>query len=83
MAQLNVALIGYAFMGRAHSNAYTLWQQLRSPVAPSRAQYVQLEAASQLATLTGAPATLELKDEGATLNFPLPRQAVSLIVLGW
>jgi xylan 1,4-beta-xylosidase len=41
-----------------HSNAYTLWQSLGSPVAPTKPQYVQLEAAAQLATLANAPATV-------------------------
>src|SRR6185503_4187417 len=52
-----------------HSNAYTLWQKLGSPIAPTRAQYQQLEAASQLASLTGAPTTVALENGAATLKF--------------
>jgi xylan 1,4-beta-xylosidase len=66
-----------------HSNAYTLWKSLGSPTAPSRGQYAQLEAASQLATLTGAPATIAVDGGSAKLKFQLPRQAVSLLVVSW
>src|SRR5687768_1259915 len=66
-----------------HSNAYTLWKSLGSPTAPSRGQYAQLEAASQLATLTGAPGTIVVENGSAKLKFPLPRQAVSLLVVSW
>ena len=36
MAHLNVALIGYAFMGRAHSNAYRQVGRFFSPKHPPR-----------------------------------------------
>ena len=67
----------------AHSNAYTAWQRLGSPAAPTPAQYKQLEAASQLTRLDGAPATLDVADGRASLQMTLPRQAVSLIVIEW
>ena len=66
-----------------HSNAYALWQKLGSPTAPTRPQYLQLEAASQLALLETAPASVTVESGVATLKFPLPRQAVSLLVLTW
>ena len=66
-----------------HSNAYTLWQSLGSPTAPSRAQYAQLEAAAQLGALENAPATAPVSQGEATLSFALPRQAVSLLVFQW
>lgn len=66
-----------------HSNPYGLWKALGSPVAPSRPQYTQLQAASQLAQLAGAPAAAEVAAGVATLRFSLPRQAVSLLVLAW
>jgi xylan 1,4-beta-xylosidase len=68
---------------KAHSNAYTAWQAQGSPATPSAAQYQALEAASELATLKGAPATVDVKDGKATLPITLPRQAVSLVVLEW
>ena len=66
-----------------HSNAYTLWQSLGSPTAPTRAQYTQLAAAAQLGQLENAPASLAVAGGAASLKFPLPRQAVSLVLLCW
>ena len=40
MASLNVALIGYAFMGRAHSNAYRQVNHFFSPKNPARMKVV-------------------------------------------
>jgi xylan 1,4-beta-xylosidase len=68
---------------KSHSNAYTVWQQQGSPAKPTPAQYKALEAASELATLQGAPASVDVKDGTATLPMALPRQAVSLVVLEW
>jgi len=66
----------------SHSNAYALWKRMGSPIAPNAEQYAQLLAASQLARLE-APATLRVEKGQATLQFALPRQAVSLVVLEW
>lgn len=66
-----------------HSNAYAEWLRMGSPVAPDLKQYAALEKASQLTPLAGAPASLEVAGGKATLDFPLPRQAVSLVVLEW
>jgi xylan 1,4-beta-xylosidase len=66
-----------------HSNAYAAWQRLGSPAAPTAAQYKQLEAASELAPLEGAPASVDVADGRASLKLALPRQAVSLIVIEW
>lgn len=83
-AEAATAHVAHYRVDATHSNAYTLWQSLGSPVAPTKPQYTQLAAAAQLATYTGAtPATLTTADGAATLTFPLPRQAVSLLVLSW
>ena len=66
-----------------HSNAYALWLALGSPNAPTRAQYAQLETAAQLAQLETSPSSLSAAGGVATLKFPLPRQAVSLLILKW
>jgi xylan 1,4-beta-xylosidase len=68
---------------RTHSNAYTVWQQQGSPATPSPEQYKALETAARLATLTGAPATVDVADGKASLPITLPRQAVSLVVVEW
>ena len=65
-----------------HSNAYTAWQRMGSPQAPTPAQYAQLEKAGQLEAMPG-PATIDVADSRATLRFTLPRQAVSLLVVEW
>jgi len=66
-----------------HSNAYAEWKRLGSPLAPTRPQYAQLEAASELARLEGAPATVRVERGAAALAFALPRQGVSLLLLEW
>lgn len=66
-----------------HSNCHTLWRSFGSPVAPTKPQYQQLEAAAQLALLENQPATLAVVGGAATLKFSLPRQGVSLLVFEW
>ena len=63
-----------------HSNAFTAWQRLGSPAQPSAEQYRELEAAGKLASMS-APNTLQVQNGQAKLNFALPRQAVSLLVI--
>jgi len=66
-----------------HSNAYAEWQRMGSPMAPDQDQYNQLIAAGELATLETSPASVSVQASTMTLNFTLPRQAVSLLVLEW
>jgi xylan 1,4-beta-xylosidase len=63
-----------------HSNSYTAWQRLGSPLAPDEKAYEELRAAGQLATL-GNPADLRVTSGRTQLTFPLPRQAVSLLLI--
>ncbi len=65
-----------------HSNAFTAWQRMGAPAGPSFAQYKELLAAGRLARLD-TPATVDVAAGAATLDFVLPRQAVSLLVLEW
>lgn len=65
-----------------HSNAFTAWQRMGSPPAPTPEQYAQLEKAGRLERLE-TPATIPMHDSQVTLTFTLPRQAVSLLVLEW
>jgi xylan 1,4-beta-xylosidase len=62
-----------------HSNAYATWRRMGSPIAPTRAQYTELEAAGKLATLE-PPTTLRGDGGALAVRFSLPRQAVSLVV---
>ncbi|MGA2053003.1 MAG: beta-xylosidase [Opitutales bacterium] len=75
---------------QTHSNSYTAWKNMGSPENPTPAQYAQLEKAGQLQTInppaalisTGNPTTLQFGNQ-ATLQFTLPRQSVTLLVLTW
>ncbi|HUG11596.1 MAG TPA: beta-xylosidase [Opitutaceae bacterium] len=66
-----------------HSNAYAEWLRMGSPVAPNEQQYATLEKVSALTPLTGEPATVTITEGSAALDFTLPRQGVSLLVLEW
>ncbi len=65
-----------------HSNAYSAWKRMGAPLAPSRAQYRQLEAAGQLEQV-GTPMTIAVQGGSASVSFALPRQGVSLIMVEW
>ena len=62
-----------------HSNAYEAWKRMGSPLPLSTAQHTQLEEAGKLATV-GAPETVSFENGALELTFPLPRQAVMLLV---
>lgn len=66
-----------------HSNAFAEWERMGSPIAPNLRQYVTLKQQGDLARLRGAPESVRIAGGTATLNFALPRQAVSLVVLEW
>jgi xylan 1,4-beta-xylosidase len=66
----------------SHSNSFTAWKRMGSPIAPNQQQYAELEAASTLARIE-TPATVRIEGGQATVPIVLPRQAVSLIVLEW
>ena len=65
-----------------HSNAYTAWQRMGSPHAPTPAQYSHLEKAGQLEAMPG-PSIIDVAGSRATMGFILPRQAVSLLIVEW
>jgi xylan 1,4-beta-xylosidase len=65
-----------------HSNSYEVWKKMGSPQKPTDEQYRQLERAGQL-ELLAAPEWRTAKDGKIVLRFPLPRQGVSLVRLGW
>jgi xylan 1,4-beta-xylosidase len=74
--------IRQALVDETHSNAFTAWKKMGSPVAPSDAQYAQLEAASHLQD-GPAPALIRNPDDDLVLRLTLPRHAVSLVTLEW
>ena len=65
-----------------HSNAYAEWKRMGSPIAPTRPQYAQLEAAGRLGRFD-APTSIRVEKGTASIGFGLPRQAVSLLVVEW
>jgi xylan 1,4-beta-xylosidase len=67
---------------RDHSNAFTAWQRLGSPAAPTPAQYIELEKFAQLAELESAK-KVTAREACLPLTFALPRQAVSLLTFEW
>jgi xylan 1,4-beta-xylosidase len=78
----DVARLEHWRIDENHSNAYGAWKRQGSPLAPNRKQYDELAVASQLSTLADAPEQVRVSAPGeATLEFDLPRQGVSLIIL--
>ncbi len=65
-----------------HSNAFTVWRAMASPVTPTPDQHQMLEKASELAVARG-PADLPIAGGSATIKLEIPRQAVSLVELSW
>jgi len=65
-----------------HSNAFTTWKSMGSPLQPTPEQFAQLEKAGQLAALE-SPGNLTITDGRIALPLHLPRQSVSLLVIRW
>jgi xylan 1,4-beta-xylosidase len=65
-----------------HSNAFTVWKQMNSPLQPTAKQFAQLEKAGQLAELE-APKTVTIEKGQVHVKMELPRQAVSLLVFDY
>jgi xylan 1,4-beta-xylosidase len=63
-----------------HGNAYTAWLRLGSPASPSPEQYAELARASELGTLEGSPSSVPIRAGNVSVEFTLPRHAVSLLV---
>jgi xylan 1,4-beta-xylosidase len=66
----------------SHSNAFTAWVRMGSPVSPTPGQKGELESSGKLALL-GPPETVQVEGGSVTLALSLPRQAVSLLQLEW
>jgi xylan 1,4-beta-xylosidase len=64
-----------------HGNSFTLWKALGSPQKPTPEQYADLEAAGNKLSTLGPDTTTAITNHTATLDFKLPRQGVSLLVL--
>lgn len=65
-----------------HSNAYTAWLAMGSPQDPTPEQVAVLKSASELGFLEPTEST-DMLEGTCTLQFELPRHAVSLVHLQW
>jgi xylan 1,4-beta-xylosidase len=64
----------------SHSNAYSAWKRMGSPLAMNDKQYAELDKADGLEMLS-EPQALKISRNSAKLEFTLPRQAISLLVI--
>ena len=67
---------------RAHSNAFTTWQEMGSPESLSQEQRERLERDAQL-QLLDSPQSVAAGNGKVHLQFVLPRQGMSLLRLRW
>ena len=65
---------------KQHSNSYTAWLEMGSPIAPTNEQRAALLKAAELASAE-TPRSIKPARGATTLDFTLPRQGVSLLVL--
>ncbi len=65
-----------------HSNAFTAWKEMGSPLSLSESQDAALERAGQLQLLT-SPRWVPVEGRTVHLQFALPRQALSLLTVSW
>jgi xylan 1,4-beta-xylosidase len=82
-ANLTTAKLTHHRIDQNHSNAYAEWLRMGSPIAPDLRQYAALEAASNLTVLKDSPPSVAVANGKAALDFPLPRQGVSLVTVEW
>ena len=75
------ALVEHFRIDAAHSNAFAAWKDMGSPQQPSEKQYRELESAGHLQLLSSP--VWSTANDGVTLHFDLPRQAVSLVRVTW
>lgn len=65
-----------------HSNAYGVWKKMGSPQSPSAEEYQQLERAGDL-ELMESPRWMPTEKGTLSLEFTLPRHALSLLRFSW
>jgi xylan 1,4-beta-xylosidase len=76
------AKVSHYRVDETHGNSFTLWKSMGEPQNPTPEQYTELEAAGKLATLV-PDAETQITEHTASLDFSLPRQGVSLLVVEW
>jgi xylan 1,4-beta-xylosidase len=75
-------LLHHYRVDQEYSNAYEVWKEMGKPQNPTTKQYTELEKAGQLALFT-TPKWVSPCEGSVLVEFELPRQAVSLVVLNW
>jgi xylan 1,4-beta-xylosidase len=75
-------LIQHFRIDQQHSNSYETWKKMGSPKKPTAEQITTLEKSGQLQLLT-SPEWVNVKNGELTMQFPLPRQAVSFLKITW
>jgi xylan 1,4-beta-xylosidase len=65
-----------------HSDAFTVWQRMGSPLQPTVKEFTELARAGQLTELEPAK-KIRFRNGQTVLHLNLPREAVSLLVLEW
>jgi xylan 1,4-beta-xylosidase len=81
IASGNATLTQYR-IDSGHGNSYAAWLRMGSPLPLSDSQYSELEKAGQLAALVPQK-NVRVEVGRVDMKFPMPRQAVSLLVLTW
>lgn len=76
------ALVQHFRIDANHSNAFSVWQRMGSPDSLSVSQLEELQRAGELQLLT-SPEWIAIENRAVHLQFPLPRQALSLLRLEW
>jgi xylan 1,4-beta-xylosidase len=76
------AVVEHFRIDRTHSNAFTTWKEMGSPESLSPEQRERLERDGQL-QLLDSPQSMPVENGKVHLQFPLPRQGVSLVRLTW
>jgi xylan 1,4-beta-xylosidase len=65
-----------------HSNAYSAWQAMGSPQAPTPEQIAELKQKDGLQLLS-SPHWVDAAGGTVTVHTSMPRQSVSLVTVGW
>jgi xylan 1,4-beta-xylosidase len=65
-----------------HSNAYTVWKEMRSPQSPTPEQYAKLKASAGLELLE-SPRWVDVDAGTIVIDTSLPRQGTSLLRVTW
>jgi xylan 1,4-beta-xylosidase len=76
------AMVQHFRIDADHSDAFTVWQRMGSPLMLSSKQIAELGKAGQLAELE-PPKKIRVENGQTALHVNLPREAVSLLVVEW